>query len=133
MSLDASVSPTSASGRPYNGAGESLISVALPPGTPEEAAVAVRRLVELTGILARRAAQLQQALDSRVVIEQAKGVLVERFGIDSDEAFRLLRRTARSNRIRLHEVCAQVVSAAGGATDGVAGPPPGRSRALLQS
>jgi hypothetical protein len=37
-----------------------------------EAEIAVQRLVELTGILARRCAQLQHALDSRVAIEQAK-------------------------------------------------------------
>jgi hypothetical protein len=57
-------------GSPQNGAGESLIRVSL--GTPAEAETAVRRLVELTGILARRCAQLEHALQSRIVIEQAK-------------------------------------------------------------
>jgi AmiR/NasT family two-component response regulator len=75
-----------------------------------EAEVAIARLVELTSILARRAAQLQEALDSRIVIEQAKGMLAERFGTDVDAAFRLLRRGARSNRIRLRDLAAQVVS-----------------------
>ena len=54
---------------PFTQSAESLLHVALPPGTPEQAEVTVRRLIELTGILARRCAQLQEALDSRIVIE----------------------------------------------------------------
>lgn len=53
--------------------------------------------------------QLQTALDSRVVIEQAKGVLAERFGIDMPAAFALLRRAARSSRRSVHEFAADVV------------------------
>ena len=89
---------------------ESLIKIALPKGTPREAEVAVRRLIELVGILARRAAQLQEALDSRIVIEQAKGVLVERYDLSPDEAFVLLRGSARSNRMPLRQLAAAVVS-----------------------
>jgi AmiR/NasT family two-component response regulator len=77
---------------------------------PTEADVAISRLVELTAILARRAGQLQRALDSRVVIEQAKGILAERYGVGVNEAFRMLRRGARSNRIPLHELAARVVA-----------------------
>jgi hypothetical protein len=89
---------------------DALLRIALPTGTPPEAEVAVRRLVELVATLARRAAQLQEALDSRVVIEQAKGVLAERYSLSPDEAFALLRRSARSNRMPLRQLAAAVVA-----------------------
>lgn len=54
--------------------------------------------------------QLQRALDSRVVIEQAKGVLAERSGLDMADAFAALRRYARTERLLLSDVAADVVS-----------------------
>jgi hypothetical protein len=55
-------------------------------------------------------AQLQTALDSRVVIEQAKGVLAERWQLGMDEAFRRLRGYARSHNRLLSELARDVVS-----------------------
>jgi GAF domain-containing protein len=52
--------------------------------------------------------QLQVALNSRIVIEQAKGVLSTRLGVDTDEAFGVLRSHARSTRRRLLEVADDV-------------------------
>jgi GAF domain-containing protein len=57
----------------------------------------------------RAAVQLQQALDSRSLIEQAKGVLMERRGLDQQAAFELLRSRARSTRRRLHDVARETV------------------------
>jgi GAF domain-containing protein len=53
--------------------------------------------------------QLQRALDSRVVIEQAKGALAHRLGISLDEAFAVLRHEARSTGRRIHDVAAEAV------------------------
>ncbi len=69
----------------------------------------IERLVELARALVERNAQLEQALQSRIVIEQAKGVLVERFGVAPEEAFQLLRRGARTHRMRIHVLAAEVV------------------------
>ena len=57
----------------------------------------------------RAATQLQRALDSRSLIEQAKGVLMERRGLDQQAAFELLRSRARSTRRRLQDVARETV------------------------
>jgi len=54
--------------------------------------------------------QLQHALDSRVIIEQAKGKLSEQLGVDVSTAFDHLRRYARRRGLKLHDVAGQVVS-----------------------
>ena len=54
--------------------------------------------------------QLQSALQSRVLIEQAKGMLSERRGIDLDRAFELLRSHARRSNRRLSEVALALVN-----------------------
>ncbi len=53
--------------------------------------------------------QLQQALNSRVVIEQAKGMLANRHGINMPSAFELIRAYARSNHRTVREVATAVV------------------------
>jgi GAF domain-containing protein len=57
----------------------------------------------------RQATQLQAALDTRVLIEQAKGVLAERLGLSMDEAFQTLRRQARNNNRKLHDLAYEIV------------------------
>lgn len=54
--------------------------------------------------------QLQQALDSRIIIEQAKGVIAGRHGVTTDAAFELLRNYCRSHRTSLRGVAAAVVA-----------------------
>jgi AmiR/NasT family two-component response regulator len=50
------------------------------------------------------------ALDSRVAIEQAKGIIAERMGTTPQEAFVLLRATARRRRLSLHALAGAVVA-----------------------
>jgi len=73
------------------------------------APVDLENVRELVRALSERNAQLQQALESRIVIEQAKGVLAERFGIPTDGAFEMLRRASRNQRMRIHVLAAEVV------------------------
>jgi len=54
--------------------------------------------------------QLQNALDSRVVIEQAKGMMSERGGIDMAAAFDLIRHHARQNNLQLTRIAEQIVA-----------------------
>jgi GAF domain-containing protein len=60
------------------------------------------------------ALQLQGALDSRQVIEQAKGVLMERHNLAARTAYDRLRAQARTERRKLAIVCAEVVASASG-------------------
>ncbi|TDV43094.1 GAF and ANTAR domain-containing protein [Actinophytocola oryzae] len=62
------------------------------------------RLAEL------RETQLRRALESRDVIGQAKGILMNRRGIDADEAFDLLRRTSQDLNVRLAQLADTLAS-----------------------
>jgi hypothetical protein len=68
--------------------------------------ILAQRTIHQSGLLA---AQLEHALSSRVVIEQAKGVLAERRHITVDTAFTVLRDYARRNNRRLSDVARDVV------------------------
>jgi hypothetical protein len=60
--------------------------------------------------------QLQNALTSRVIIEQAKGVPAERHKVDVDTAFALLRDHARRHNLRLSDLARDVAEGAMTAT-----------------
>ena len=75
--------------------------------------------------------QLRTALVSRCVIEQANGILAERFRLSVDEAFAVLRGSARSARMSLHVLASAVIN--GDCTPGpiaarMANPPCRRTR-----
>lgn len=53
--------------------------------------------------------QLQGALNSRIVLEQAKGVLAQQMGSTPDAAFEVLRRRARAGHVRLTDLARSVV------------------------
>jgi AmiR/NasT family two-component response regulator len=75
----------------------------------EELAVALRRLLHVTGASLQQRAQLENALETRIVVEQAKGMLAERLRLSLDEAFELLRGAARTARRRVHELAGEVL------------------------
>ncbi len=53
--------------------------------------------------------QLQQAMESRASIEQAKGILIEQSGVNEDEAFQLLRRASQRENRKLRDIATEVV------------------------
>ncbi len=91
------------------------------PGHLSEAALAIGQAmadVATVGLLQERAIaaserlaiQLQDALTSRVQLEQAKGVLAQRTGLPMDQAFQLMRDYARGRGKRLGDVAAQIIA-----------------------
>jgi GAF domain-containing protein len=54
--------------------------------------------------------QLQEALESRVVIEQAKGITAYKNGVTIDQAYQLIRRHARNNNASLRTVAEAIVA-----------------------
>ena len=56
------------------------------------------------------AGQLQTALDSRILIEQAKGMLAKHFTMSMDSVFALIRRYARDRNLKVADVAAGIVS-----------------------
>ncbi len=69
-----------------------------------------RDAVERLHLLEVENDQLHHALESRIIIEQAKGAISVRCGVDPEQAFALLRGLARSQRREIHEFAAEVVA-----------------------
>lgn len=91
------------------------------PGPLDEATIALGQALAdaaTIGIVHQRALarheivaeQLQAALNSRIIIEQAKGFLAERLGVTVEEAFIVLRGYSRSHNRKLTDVANQVIS-----------------------
>lgn len=75
--------------------------------------------VDVAHMLARHAAvamdtardneHLWKAIDARNLVGQAQGMLMERFGIDADQAFAVLRRYSQDNNLKLHVVAQRLI------------------------
>ena len=59
---------------------------------------------------ARAIDHLQRAVDGRDLIGQAKGMLMERYGLDPDQAFRVLTRVSQNSHRKLHDVAHELVT-----------------------
>jgi hypothetical protein len=59
----------------------------------------------------RTAQQLQAAAESRTVVDQARGMLMQALGCDADEAMRWLRRTSQQRNVRVADIAARVLAA----------------------
>jgi AmiR/NasT family two-component response regulator len=57
--------------------------------------------------------QLRDALETRVILEQAKGAISARCGVSPEDAFEMMRGLARSQRRDIHEYAAEIVSNGG--------------------
>ena len=98
--------------------GGGAFAVEVPADTPPESVALIESLLAQLDSLLDPTAQLQVALDSRVVIEQAKGVLAERMQMTPETAFDVLRANARRRRVPLHELAQLVVAGASSRFDG---------------
>jgi ANTAR domain len=68
------------------------------------------RLTHSNAFLLERVAQLETALDSRIVIEQAKGILAHALGISVDEAFGVLRKASRDSGTKIQALAAIIAA-----------------------
>lgn len=79
-----------------------------------DSAASVLRQIEMLEHASALVAQLQHALNQRIVIEQAKGVLSERWSVDMANAFQRMRKIARRDRRNLGEVAREIVASPNG-------------------
>lgn len=78
----------------------------------EDVAVAalIARHASIAVNKARRSSTLREAVDARHQIGLAEGILMERFGLDAQQSFDILRRYSRDNNIKLRKIAAEVVA-----------------------
>ncbi|NUR93749.1 MAG: GAF and ANTAR domain-containing protein [Kribbellaceae bacterium] len=79
---------------------------------PDDEAVAhiLARHASVALASARHEASLAQAVDARKLVGQAMGILMERFDIDADRAFAVLRRYSQDTNTKLRDVAEQLIS-----------------------
>jgi response regulator NasT len=81
------------------------------PSAPASSAVALERSERLH-VLQEEVEQLRQAIASRPVIDQARGILMASHGCTSDEAWHILRETSQLSNTKLRDVAAAVTAGA---------------------
>lgn len=90
-----------------------VMAYLLEPVKPEEIVptifLVIRRFEQLQELEAENQS-LKQALSDRKVIERAKGFLMKQRSLDEEAAYKLLRRRATDNRIRMVEAAEQVLA-----------------------
>lgn len=83
------------------------------PGTFDAGKISVASLLARRSSVAlaavERTEHLKRAVDARTVIGQAEGILMERYGLDAERAFSVLRRYSQQGNTKLHTVAEQVV------------------------
>ena len=79
-----------------------------PRALPAQISAEMDRLVVCADAQERKVSQLQAALESRVIIEQAIGILAERFDLPFEDAFEVLRAAARNSRRELRAVAEEL-------------------------
>ena len=79
-------------------------------GPSRQVGALLARHASLALVAADQVEQLQQAVASRDVIGQAKGILMERHGLDADRAFAVLVRYSRDSNLRLRDVAQTLVT-----------------------
>jgi GAF domain-containing protein len=78
--------------------------------TDEATARLLARHAAVAVATVREASTLAQAVEARTLIGQAQGLLMERFAIDSNQAFSVLRRCSQDNNVKLRIVADRLVT-----------------------
>ncbi|HZX08762.1 GAF and ANTAR domain-containing protein, partial [Kribbella sp.] len=104
--------PLAARGEPPRAAGVlGLYSLDADAFAADDVAVAhiVARHAAVALASARKEAALAQAVDARKLVGQAMGILMERYDIDADRAFAVLRRYSQDTNTKLRDVAQQLI------------------------
>jgi response regulator NasT len=72
--------------------------------------IALARFREIQ-MLQAEVAELQDSLEARKIIERAKGILMQRLGLNEREAYERLRQRARDKRIKMKEIAQAIIEA----------------------
>ncbi|WP_238164537.1 GAF and ANTAR domain-containing protein [Kribbella pittospori] len=79
-------------------------------GTDDEAIARIlARHASVAVATARNEATMDQAVDARKLVGQAMGILMERYGVDGDRAFAILRRYSQDTNTKLRDVAQQLI------------------------